>query len=68
MRFAQTVEDLGVSLVDSVMTLIAFLLIYLAPGDFLFLPRGAAAALRCPTGRRASGFLIKGRLPSVPSH
>ena len=40
----------------------------LAPGDFLFLPRGAAAALRCPTGRRASGFLIKGRLPSVPSH
>ena len=40
----------------------------LAPGDFLFLPRGAAAALRCPTGRRASGFLIKGRLPSIPSH
>jgi quercetin dioxygenase-like cupin family protein len=39
----------------------------LAPGDFLFLPRGAAASLRCPTGRRASGFLIKGRLPSFPS-
>jgi quercetin dioxygenase-like cupin family protein len=39
----------------------------LAPGDFLFLPRGAAAALRCPMGRRASGFLIKGRLPSSPS-
>ena len=39
----------------------------LAPGDFLFLPRGAGAALRCPTGRRASGFLIKGRLPSSPS-
>ena len=40
----------------------------LAPGDFLFLPRGFAAALRCPAGRRASGFLIKGRLPSSPSH
>jgi quercetin dioxygenase-like cupin family protein len=40
---------------------------HLAPGDFLFLPRGAGAALRCPTGRRASGFLIKGRLPSSPS-
>ena len=40
----------------------------LAPGDFLFLPRGATAALRCPTGRRASGFLIKGRLPSSSSH
>ena len=40
----------------------------LAPGDFLFLPRGIAAALRCPTGRRASGFLIKGRLPSSSSH
>jgi len=39
----------------------------LAPGDFLFLPRGAGAALRCPTGRRASGFLIKGRIPSSPS-
>jgi glyoxylate utilization-related uncharacterized protein len=38
----------------------------LAPGDFLFLPCGAGAALRCPTGRRASGFLIKGRLPSTP--
>jgi quercetin dioxygenase-like cupin family protein len=41
---------------------------HLAAGDFLFLPRGAAVALRCPTGRRASGFLIKGRLPSSPSH
>jgi quercetin dioxygenase-like cupin family protein len=40
----------------------------LAAGDFLFLPRAAAAALRCPTGRRAAGFLIKGRLPSSPSH
>jgi quercetin dioxygenase-like cupin family protein len=40
---------------------------HLAPGDFLFLPSGAGAALRCPTGRRASGFLIKGRLPSSPS-
>jgi len=40
----------------------------LAPGDFLFLPRGAAAALRCPKGRRASGFLIKGRVPSPSSH
>jgi quercetin dioxygenase-like cupin family protein len=35
----------------------------LAPGDFLFLPRGACADLRCPTGQRASGFLIKGRVP-----
>ena len=41
---------------------------HLAPGDFLFLPRGAGVALHCPTGRRASGFLIKGRLPSSPSH
>lgn len=40
----------------------------LAPGDFLFLPCGAAAALRCLTGRRASGFFIRGRLPSSPSH
>lgn len=40
---------------------------HLAPGDFLFLPRGAGVALHCPTGRRASGFLIKGRLPSSPS-
>ena len=40
---------------------------HLSPGDFLFLPRGAGAALRCPTGRRASGFLIKGRLPSSSS-
>jgi quercetin dioxygenase-like cupin family protein len=39
----------------------------LAPGDFLFLPRGAGVALRCPTGRQASGFLIKGRIPSSPS-
>ena len=38
----------------------------LAAGDFLFLPRGAGAALRCPKGRRASGFLIKGRVPSEP--
>ena len=40
---------------------------HLSPGDFLFLPRGAGAALCCPTGRRASGFLIKGRIPSSPS-
>jgi len=40
---------------------------HLEPGDFLFLPRGAGVVLRCPTGRRASGFLIKGRLPSSPS-
>lgn len=40
---------------------------HLAPGDFLFLPRGAGVALRCPMGRRASGFLIKGRLPSSHS-
>jgi mannose-6-phosphate isomerase-like protein (cupin superfamily) len=40
---------------------------HLGAGDFLFLPRGAGAALRCPTGRRATGFLIKGRLPSSPS-
>jgi quercetin dioxygenase-like cupin family protein len=40
----------------------------LAPGDFLFLPRGAAASLRCPPERPASGFLIKGRLPSTASH
>jgi quercetin dioxygenase-like cupin family protein len=40
----------------------------LAAGDFLFLPRGAAAALRSPTGRRASGFLITGRVPSSTSH
>ena len=36
----------------------------LAPGDFLFLPPGAAAALRCPQGGAASGFFIRGRLPS----
>lgn len=36
----------------------------LAPGDFLFLPPGAGVALQCPTGRHASGFLIRGRLPS----
>ena len=41
---------------------------HLAPGDFLFLPRGAAPALRCPPEQSASGFLIKGRLPSFPSH
>ncbi|MDM0116654.1 cupin domain-containing protein [Variovorax sp. J22R133] len=41
---------------------------HLAPGDFLFLPCGAGVALRCPTGRRASGFFIKGRLPSSHSH
>jgi quercetin dioxygenase-like cupin family protein len=40
---------------------------HLARGDFLFLPRGAGLALRCPTGRRASGFLIKGRIPSSTS-
>ena len=40
---------------------------HLSPGDFLFLPRGAGAALRCPIGRRASGFLIKGRIPSTHS-
>jgi quercetin dioxygenase-like cupin family protein len=40
---------------------------HLAPGDFLFLPCGAGVALRCPTCRQASGFLIKGRLPSSPS-
>ena len=37
----------------------------LAAGDFLFLPRGASAQLRCPAGERASGFLIKGRVPGV---
>ncbi|CAN7730024.1 cupin domain-containing protein [Variovorax sp. LjRoot290] len=40
---------------------------HLAPGDFLFIPSGAGVALRCPTGRRASGFFIKGRLPSSHS-
>ena len=39
----------------------------LAPGDFLFLPRGAAATLRCPPERPASGFIIKGRLPTTAS-
>ena len=39
----------------------------LAPGDFLFLPRGACADLRCSGGGRASGFLIKGRVPSSTS-
>jgi quercetin dioxygenase-like cupin family protein len=39
----------------------------LGAGDFLFLPRGAGAALRCPTGRRATGFLIQGRIPSSAS-
>jgi quercetin dioxygenase-like cupin family protein len=37
---------------------------HLEPGDFLFLPRGAGAALHCPNGRRATGFLIQGRIPS----
>lgn len=40
----------------------------LAAGDFLFLPRGASAQLRCPAGQHASGFLIKGRIPSSSSH
>jgi quercetin dioxygenase-like cupin family protein len=40
----------------------------LAPGDFLFLPRGAAASLRCSPEQSASGFLIKGRLPSTATH
>ena len=40
----------------------------LAAGDFLFLPRGAAASLRCLPERPASGFLIKGRLPTTASH
>jgi glyoxylate utilization-related uncharacterized protein len=40
----------------------------LAPGDFLFLPRGAAASLRCLPEQPASGFLIKGRLPSTALH
>jgi quercetin dioxygenase-like cupin family protein len=39
----------------------------LVPGDFLFLPRGESATLRCPADSRASGFLIKGRLPSTAS-
>ena len=42
----------------------------LVPGDFLFLPRGAAASLRCAPERPASGVCIKGRLPrpaSVPA-
>jgi len=40
---------------------------HLAPGDFLFIPSGASVALRCPTGRRPTGFFIKGRLPSSHS-
>ncbi|WP_155301188.1 hypothetical protein [Cupriavidus necator] len=40
----------------------------LAPGDFLFLPRVAAASLRSQQERPASGFLIKGQLPSTVSH
>jgi quercetin dioxygenase-like cupin family protein len=36
----------------------------LAPGDFLFLPRGASAELRCTPHQRASGFVIKGRIAS----
>jgi quercetin dioxygenase-like cupin family protein len=39
----------------------------LVPGDFLFLPRGAAASLRCLPELPASGFLIKGRLPTTAS-
>ena len=39
----------------------------LVPGDFLFLPRGAVASLRCPPARPASGFLIKGRIPTTAS-
>ena len=39
----------------------------LAPGDFLFFPRGVCAVLRCPPERPASGFLIKGRFPSSAS-
>jgi len=38
----------------------------LAAGDFLFLPRGASAQLRCAEGQRASGFLIKGLIPRFP--
>ena len=34
---------------------------HLAAGDFLFLPREAAADLHCPPGERAYGFLIRGR-------
>jgi quercetin dioxygenase-like cupin family protein len=41
---------------------------HLTPGDFLFLPSGAGVALRCPMGRRASGFFIKGRIPSSTSY
>ncbi|MDH6151388.1 MULTISPECIES: cupin domain-containing protein [Paraburkholderia] len=40
----------------------------LAPGDFLFLPRGVAASLRCLPEQPASGFLIRGRLPSTASN
>jgi glyoxylate utilization-related uncharacterized protein len=40
----------------------------LAPGDFLFLPRGATASLRCLPEQPASGFLIKGWLPSTALH
>jgi quercetin dioxygenase-like cupin family protein len=39
----------------------------LAPGDFLFLPCGISADLRCPGGGQASGFLIKGWVPSSTS-
>lgn len=38
----------------------------LAAADFLFLPRGTSAQLRCVAGQGASGFLIKGRIPSSP--
>ncbi|MGF6654200.1 quercetin dioxygenase-like cupin family protein [Paraburkholderia youngii] len=37
----------------------------LAPGDFLFVPRGAAASLRSLPEQPASGFLVKGRVPST---
>jgi uncharacterized RmlC-like cupin family protein len=36
----------------------------LAPGDFLFLPGGAAATLQCLSDGPASGFLITGWLPT----
>jgi quercetin dioxygenase-like cupin family protein len=35
----------------------------IGPGDFLFLPPGAAADLRCLPDGPASGFLIQGRMP-----
>ncbi|HXD39140.1 MAG TPA: cupin domain-containing protein [Ramlibacter sp.] len=39
----------------------------LAAGDFLFLPRGVSAQLRCAERQRASGFLIKGLIPHFPT-